>query len=304
MQTNFSINNYQQNYSSYNQSFGAKGKPLDLKYIYNNRSRLLPDRVKEIVKNLISEGEDKGVSLLYIHKTIYEPILSCKTLGEVKELYPEFRDVLPMAQMRHGGGKAIMSENFGLKMLQEYWGNLKSKDEIAQMFGLKNRSSLGVMLKKINFVGVDTNYKRLLEASDEVGNRQIAQKTRDWNANNPEKRRELNKHAAQGCKTVEYRAAQAQRIIEYDKIHPERRQKISEHSTRMWDLCPEVRVAMSDYDRQQEAFFGIVLGKRARKEPLTQNERRMVSIFYKRFWNAHPELKENLSVANRKAKEE
>ena len=50
------------------------------------------------------------------------------------------------------------------------------------MFGLKNRSSLGVMLKKINFVGVDTNYKRLLEASDEVGNCQIAQKTSAFEA--------------------------------------------------------------------------------------------------------------------------
>lgn len=303
MQTNFSIYNYN-NYSSYNQTFGAKGKPLDLKYIYNHRSKLLPERVKTFVKALISEGNDKDISLLDVHKAIYKPLLSCKTLGEAKELYPEFKEVLPMVQMRHGAGKEIMSENFGLKMLQEYWGNLKPKDEIAQMFGLKNRSSLDFMLKKINFVGVDTNYKRLLVASDEVGNRTIAQKTRDWNAANPEKRRELNRHAAQGCKTAEYRAAQSIRIQEYDKAHPERRQKIAEHSTKMWELCPEVRTAMSDYDKAQETFFGVILGKRARKEKLTSDEHRMVSVFYQRFWNAHPELKTNLAQASKKAKEE
>lgn len=306
MQTNFSIYNYNncQNNFSYQQSFGAKGKPLDLKYIYNHHSKLLPERIRNVVKTLISEDSDTKVSLLDVHKTIYGPILSCKTLAEAKALYPEFKDVLPMVELRHGAGKSIMSENFGLKMLQEYWGNLKSKDEMAQSLGLKNRSSLDFILKKINFVPASLNYKKLLKASDEVGNREIAEKTKAWNALNPEKRRELNKHAAQGCKTPEYRAAQAARMYEYDKLHPERRQKIGEHSKRMWELCPEVRVAMSDYDKEQEAIFCVILGKHARKEKLSPNEARMMSIFYKRFWNAHPQLKELLSEANRKAKGE
>lgn len=299
MQINFQTYNI---YSSQNYppNFGAKGMPLDLKYIIGKRGYILPERIRLAAQKLIAEGKDKGVSLLSIHKSIYEPILQCKTMDEVKNLYPEFRDVLPAVPIQkksvNSPGRTL--KNFGLRVLQEYWGRLKTKDEIAKLLGMNNRTSLDFSLKKINFKGYETNYKTMLKASDAAGNKEITDKTKAWNKANPEIRQQLNKHAAQGCKTDKYRAAQAQRMFDYDKLHPERRQKISAFSQQMWDNCPEVKTALSDFGKTQGTPWQALMSKHARKEKLSIQEKRMVAIFFKRFWTAHPELKTVLSRAS------
>jgi len=305
MQTNLSIYN---SYTSYNYqpAFCAKGKPLDLKYIVEKRGYILPERVREYAQKLIAAGKDTGVSLLEIHKKLYAPLLECHSLDEAKKLYPEFKDILPAVPILHKSvnSSGRISENFGLRVLQEYWGKLKSKDEIASDFGLNNRAALDFSLKKINFSGYKHNYKTMLKASDAAGNREIMEKTQAWNKANPEIRRQLNIHAAQGCKTEEYRTAQAQRMHEYDRLHPERKKKISDYSYRMWQNCPEVKAAMSEFGRTQGGCWAHLMTKHARKEKLTESEQRMIAIFFKRFWVTHPELKSNLAKAAEAARRE
>jgi len=301
MQVNYfsyNTNPYVNNSSSV-PAFGAKGKPISLKYIMEKRSHFLPKRVKEAVQKLIDTRKDEGVSLLDVHRELYGPILSCPNLAKVRKLYPEFNDVLPTVPCKRNSvnSKGRTMENFGLKVLQEYWGNLRTKDEIAGMVGMKNRSTLDFSLKKINFVGYDNNYKTLINASDAEGNKIIADKTKAWNQANPELRRELNKHAAQGCKTDEYRQAQSVRMHEYDEAHPERRQKISQKSKQMWDRCPDVKQAMYEFCQTQSAYLTCILAKHAKKQQLTESERLALNGFYKKFWLAHPEMKIRLSMA-------
>lgn len=297
--------NYYNNYKSDNLTFGAKGKPLSLKYIMEHHSQVIPKRVRTYVQELLDQNENTEVSLLEIHKKLYKNILSCLTLADVRKEYPEFKAVLPSVPIRrnsvNSSGRTI--ENFGLKVLQEYWGNLKTKDEIAQMLGMRNRNSLEFSLKKINFIGFDTRYKTLLKASDEAGNRKIAEKTKAWNKANPEKRRELNKIAAQGCKTDEYRKAQSQRMYEYDAIHPERREKISKSLKGMWDLCPEVKLIMSQFSHEQQNFVLTALAKQAKKQQISEKEDYTLKIFYKKFWTAYPQFKDKLSLAAKKIRE-
>ena len=296
--------NMQINYVSYNTSynspaFGAKGCPISLRYIVDKRSYYLPERVLRYARELIARGEDTGVSLLDIHKKIYEPILECKTLAEVKRLFPEFDKVLPVVpcQKRSINLKSRQTENFGLKVLQDYWGNLMTKDEIAKMLGMPSRGTLDFSLNKINFAGYHHNYRTLLKASDTAGNKNIADKTKAWNKANPELRQTLNKHAAQFCKKEEYRQAQAQRMFEYDMLHPERRQKISQKSKEMWNRCPEVKTAMCQFSKKQGQYLSILLAKHAKKLPLSETEQIVLNSFFKKFWMAHPEMKKILADA-------
>lgn len=294
---NFNYNNS----SSYDtQTFGSKGQPISLKYIMQKRKNFLPVRVQKYVQKLIDQGKDSGVSLLDVHKKLYEPLLECKTLAEVKQQYPEFINILPVVpcQKKSVNSKGRTTENFGLKVLQEYWANLKTKNEIAQMFGMPARGTLDFSLEKINFIGFSHNYKMLLKASDVKGNKIIADKTKAWNKANPELRRELNKRAAQGCKTEEYRKAQSQRMYAYDILHPERRQKISKKSQQMWDKCPDVKRAMFEFAKTQGTYLSVVLAKHAKKQHLTPNETIVLNGFFKKFWHAHPELKASLSKAS------
>ena len=294
-----------QSYSLYNQnnfnkslSFEASGKPLTLKYVVEKRSNLLPTRVLESAKKCLLDLSLKTKSLLALHKEIYAPLLECKTLNEVKRLYPEFEDItneIKFKKPKSIYAKLFMerteNENFALKMLQEIWANLKNKDEIALELGMNSRSSLEWALGQINFVPLSSSYKKLLIASDVEGNKTIADKTRAWNALHPDLMYAHNKKAAQGCKTDKYREAQSKRMKQYDKEHPERREKISKTLKEGWQKCPEVRKAMSEFSKKESSFLKGALCKKTANKKLTEEEKRALAGFYKRFWDSHPELK-------------
>ena len=79
---------YPQNYTN-NISFGAKTNQQKLDYIgeENFPNETILNRYKEVIAN----GEDK--KLYQIHSEYYANLLDCETLDEVKELYPEFKNV-------------------------------------------------------------------------------------------------------------------------------------------------------------------------------------------------------------------
>jgi len=291
-------------------TFEAHGKPIDLVCIMEKNSQILPQRVKNRVYTILKNKPAVLPSLMQIHKEIYAPLLDCQTLDEAKALFPEFNDIndaVVRYQRRTINADAVkenIKEGFSLKMLQLYWAKLLTRDEIAHEFGMKNRNSLEWTLKKVNFVPYHPNYKSILLASDPENNNIIASKTRAWNELNPEKRRELNKIAAQGCKTPEYRAAQSNRMYAYDAVHPERKQKISEAGKRAWDLCPEIKAAMAVFREEQPPFVRNIVLNGGKKQPLSPEERRIQKSFYKKFWAAHPELKAVYSRAKQQVKAE
>ena len=297
--------NFIQNHLYYNQpnpnsspTFSAQGKPLTLKYIVEKRSNLLPARVLENVKKCLLTPTPESKSLLTLHRETYAPLLECKTLDEVKSLYPEFKDIKdeiifkrPNSTYAKSFTERIQNENFALKMLQEIWANLKNKDDIAKEYGMNSRSSLDWALGQINFIPLSSNYKKILVASDAEGNKTIADKTRAWNALHPDLMYAHNKKAAQGCKTEQYREAQSERIKKYDIEHPERREKISNALKEGWQKCPEVRKAISEFSKNESSFLKNALAKKSTNKKITEKEERAIAGFYKRFWDTHPELK-------------
>ncbi len=296
--------NYQQT------SFGRRGKPIDLKYIVENRSNLLPPRILRLANEVLRQNPPELPSLKTLHMAIYGPLLRCESLAEVKEIYPEFEGIRESVTFaRDSVYKREFEEktkhiNFPLKMLQELWINLKTKDEIARELGMTSRSSIDWALKQIGFVYYPPNYRTLINASDKEGNRIIAQKTTAYNQAHPEQMYERNRHAAQFCKTEEYRAAQRARIIQYDILHPERREKISEFDKRVWELCPDIKELMSNFAAGETPYVRNIVMKKTRGGLLTEQEKRVSKGFYKRFWAAYPECREILAAAKKQVREE
>lgn len=288
-------------------SFEGRGKPITLRYVVEKRSHLLPERVLNNAREILSSQTERIPSLMELHKSIYAPLLTCNTLDEAKEMFPEFEEMLGIVTFERNSRYAKefnerTDKNFALRMLQEFWVNLKTKDEIAQELGMLNRNSLEWSLKQIGFVSYPANYKTLLKASDEEGNRLIACKTIAWNALHPDLMYAKNKHAAQGCKTPEYREAQSDRMKAYDREHPERRQKIGESSREAWENCPEVKEAMSEFAKSSSLFVRKVVMKNIKGENLSPAEKRINKGFYKRFWDSHPYLKAVFADARNKNK--
>ncbi len=298
----YSLNSYNLSKTQNQPNFEAKGKPISLEYIVENRSNLLPPRVLEKAQSILRNGRGSLKSLKELHLEIYSPLLECKTLNEAKFLYKEFEnmdeEVVFQRNSRYAEKfKNHTDKNFALKMLQEYWAKLRNKDDIAKELGMKNHTSLDWVLKQINFVGFDKNYKTLLKASDEEGNKIIASKTAAWNALHPDLMYAKNRKAAQGCKTDKYKKEQSQRIKDYDKKHPERREKIRVATQRAWDSCPEIKKAMSDYLKQQSPFIKSIVSKDMSKSLLTSAEKRIKKAFFKSFWDTHPKMREMYAMA-------
>ena len=101
-----------------------------------------------------------------------------------------------------------------------------------------------------------------------------------------------NKHAAQFCKKTEYRKAQSKRIKQYDKLHPERRDKISVFTKEVWSRIPEIRTAMLDYSQNEApAYLRGIIHKHLQGKKLNSDELNMRKIFYAGFWRKYPQYK-------------
>lgn len=258
------INSYHGNqynsspYNCFNTSFKGAAD-ISLKYIQENRIRLLPQRMRTAVKFVLDKYPKTGYmpTLRELHLKTYAPLLECKTLGKAQNLFPEFREILQTNTVITKGSKNIrtINEHIDLKdlslyILKERWGKLKTLNEVAELLGLKNRSALGWLLEKIRMPDLGKNYQALLKASDENLNKDIAEKVKAFNRLHPEK-------------IVEHNRLLAQR--------PEIIQMNKELAEEMWLRMPDVREEMSKFRRDNPELSSM--------------------DFYDAFWKAHPEYK-------------
>ncbi len=308
MKISYSINNLHSNNNrtQISPTFEHGGKPTTLKYAVQKHSKIIPERVLAEAKKVLSMGNGGTQSLYDIHKRIYAPLLDCKTLDEAKVLFPEFKDmkdeVRYVRETRYSREFFERTDkNFALKMLQEVWANLKTQEEISKSLGMSCNSSLVWPLKQIGFVGYSGNYKTLLKSSDAEGNRIIAAKTTAWNAMHPDLMYKKNKHAAQFCKTPEYKEKQSERMKALYIDYPELAQDKSDFNKEMWSRAPEVRKAMSEFIKNEPSSIRRLFSKKILGEQLSEEESKIIRSVYNRFWNTYPEYKKMLSKACKEA---
>lgn len=224
-------------------SFGA-AKDITLKYVFDNRLRLLPQRMRNVVSNVLQKNKEQP-TLRELHLRTYAPLLECGTLGKAQNLFPEFREVLQANAVIKKGSKNtrevsehVALEDLTLHILKERWGNLKTIDELAKELGLTNRSALGWVLEKIQVPDLGKNYQALLKASDETLNKNVSEKVKAYNLANREKMLAHNRATAQD---------------------PVSKQINSDIGQLAWARLPHIREAMSEFSKttpSQERFAG------------------------------------------------
>ncbi len=291
------ILNYTNSYNKNTSFFGAKD--ITLRYVIENRKNLLPPTMIKKIETILSNASNPQPTLRQLHIDTYSPLLSCKTFEEARIMYPEFAQMQDAVIFENSRSKNITEikkhiplSQLSLKLLQECWAKLRNHEDIAHDLGLSDRQKMGWIISKLGFVNRNKNYTTLLKASDPVLNAQIGSKTAAYNAANPEKMLAKNKHAAQFCKRTQYRKAQSKRIKAYDKLHPERRDKISAFYKEVWSRLPEVREAMIDYSQNDApAYLRGIIQKQLQGQKLTTEELRMRKIFFSGFWTKYPQYK-------------
>lgn len=304
MQVGLYVCNYNNSAPKFRQdvNFGA-AKDINLKYILRNRSHLLPLRMRvEAEKAATMEMP----TLKELHERIYKPLMECPTLDKAKKEFPEFDKVVEFPTVADEvprlakilRGQMPLSE-VALDCLKKVWSGM-SQEEIAKTYGFSGRAPVSKLCDVLNIPRPNHNYLTLLKTSDEAGNRQVAEASR----------RHLDicmKNLALANianKTPEARAKHAAGIIRHYQEHPERREEVSAISKLAWQKCSQIREAKAKYFETLSGYQRSVLKKQASGEPLSVQERRVVSSVHKKFWDEHPEFKSIYSEARREAARE
>lgn len=235
--------NYNHHYNNYNPNFGSKRAPFNLEYVLKNRSHLLPERVLKQVEEIVSQKPKEYPTLKEVHDNIYSKLTKYNSLEEaVEKDFPEFKGIKEATiefKRKTGNIKkleesGLLTDGLSFRILKRIWVDLKSLDEIAVELGLDDRSSLAWILKKIEFVNMNTNYKTLLRASEPETRKIIAAKSTAWNMAHPDLIKQAAKKGSAYMQTEEGKRAHSKRMKQHFIDHPERRQQVSENSKKTW----------------------------------------------------------------------
>lgn len=270
---------------------------INLRYIVKNHSKHLPQRVLECATELCRSGAEELPALYQLHADIYKPLLDAQSLEIAQIEFPEFKKVISLPDLNIKRSKAIDAirkimpmEDFSLDLLKKLY-TPRFLDSLVQEYGMTNRSLLAWLINKLQITKLSSQYLKLLMMSNEAENSRIAERSRQAILRDPETQARRLAKAADTHRTPEYRAKKRQEMIDFYRRTPEAAQKTSLISKMTWDLCPEIKEALSVYTRQASSMVKALLSKR-RYSRLNELEQRIISGYYKGFWDSHPEYKE------------
>lgn len=269
---------------------------INLRYIVKNHSKHLPQRVLERAIELCKSGAEELPPLYQLHADIYAPLMEAKSLESAQQLFPEFEGVIDLPKLNVKRSKALdaihkcmPADLFTLDLLQKLY-KPNTLDSLVTTYGMTNRSLITWLIDKLNITKLSSPYLKLLMMSNEAENSRIAECSRQALLRDPETQQKRLQKAADTHRTPEYREKKRQEMIDFYKRNPETAKRTGLISKLTWDKCPSLKKALSLYTSQVSAMVKSILCKRNYTE-LTQVEQRILSGYYKGFWESNPEFR-------------
>lgn len=136
-------------------SFGAKTNAQKLEYI--GEDNFPNSSILETYKTAIQNGDD--VLLCDIHRDFYSQLLTCKTLDEAKQLYPECTDVIDTAKLpekeyssflrkvANGEIEGVSLKTLSLEILKRHYGQSQGYAKREAYWGLDPKTNQNLFAK-------------------------------------------------------------------------------------------------------------------------------------------------------------
>lgn len=235
-----------------------------------------PPDIRESALEIIKAGNPDNKTLIDVHKAKYADLYACDSIEEVREFFPEFKDVLSDKEVLYKENSFIdevkkgeieyfdKDEDVALQLLQMYWGEGISLNEFKDEFAGKN---IYRAFEKLNIPRLDKVYGHYLSFSDKSKNDKFVEAL---------KKRALNKQVRSEEKSSETTA-------EKKTLSPEHRAKISEGLKKYYSENPQMAYQLSESHKkyfeenpeQKEIFSQVLL--RAWKYPETKSIRKALA---------------------------
>lgn len=206
---------------------------------------IYPKNVREWAGMILEEGNKQKDTLITIHKKLYENIKDCFSLKELKERFPEFKDVKSATELDAREGSLLddlrqgrleyfnNEEDLSLQIIKLYWGEGFSLNDLKKYTNGKDMNNL---MERLNIPKVNRHYGHILKFSD------------------PEYNERLTKQMTQKrLEALDIKAQKAENEPVYIKRGPlslEHRKHISEGLLRSYQEHPERAFAMSERQKQ------------------------------------------------------
>lgn len=166
------------------------GYSIDLKKTYQHLEQEdYPAGIKSEVENCLRTNTDK--TLYDIHFEKYKGINDCYSLEELKEKYPEFKDVVSaysadssdrsfIGQWKNGNSNLFPpNEDLTLQLIKLYWGQGFSLKDLSNYFKNSSEDEKGLnfhyTLDKLNIPVMTVRYAKVLKLSNKEYNEKFTQ---------------------------------------------------------------------------------------------------------------------------------
>ncbi len=297
------------------------GKSMSLKETKAQIDELgsYPPDIKELIEQTIKDGNPDNKTLIDIHRDKYSMLNQLETLDEIKEVYPEFEDVLSDSQVMYKEGSFIddvkankigyfdSDKDVAVQLLQMYWGDGFSLSDLKNEFAGRN---IHGVFEKLNIPRVDKVYGHYLKFSDKDYNARftasMSERLKEVERKKIEKKEGV--YIPRGPLTPEHKENISRGLIKYYSEHPERIAEMSARHLEYYEQNPEESERMSQVTKRAWTYREATSVKKAiskflKKKELSDDE--LISMNKNKdlaeFWMRNPWAKENFSKCMKKS---
>lgn len=295
----------------------------NLDKLANKYPDIYPKNVREWAGMILEEGNKQKDTLITIHKKLYENIKDCFNLKELKERFPEFKDVKSVQDIEAREGSLLdelqkgnleyfnSEEDLALQIIKLYWGEGFSLNDLKQY---TNGKDINYLMEKLNIPKVNRHYGHILKFSDPEYNerltKQMVQKRMEaldikaQQADNEPvyiKRGPLSaehkKHISEGLKKYyqehpEKIFTMSERQKQFYKEHPEQIEILHRVLTKAWNLFGADRIKQALSKFLKNKGFKNFTNNDLKYPNFVDKEK---SIAMKQFWNSNEWARKSFS---------
>lgn len=223
-----------------------------LDILAQKKSNLYPPNIREWAGMILEEGNKNSETLIDIHKKFYASLKDCLSIKEVKEKFPEFKDVLSENDVQFSKDTIFDSikkgemeffdteEDLSLQLLKLYWGEGFSLNDLKKY---TNGKDLYHTIKKLNIPTVDRDYGHILKLSDPDYNERLTREMTEKRLAALDRKAQIEQGEPVYIKRGPLSAAHKQKIAEglkkYYEANPERIYAMSERQKEFYHNNPE-----------------------------------------------------------------
>ncbi len=280
-----------------------------------------PPDIKEEIQKTLDNGNPEDKTLIDIHNEKYKGLLELETLSQIKEAYPEFKDVVSdtkvtyqknsfMEEAKNGLIKEIDPEqDLSVQLLQLYWGEGFSITDLTEYFG----KNIHGVLEKLNIPRVDKIYGKYLKLSDKNYNERFSKELseRKKSAEIARIERQEGVYIPRGPLSEEHKAKISEGLKKYYTENPDKIYEMSERQLKYYEDNPVEKEIFSQVLYRAWAYPEAKNIKKSLKRYMSNKCGENVDIDkllvtpnnkkLKQYWEANQWAKERFSICMKKS---